>query len=63
MDSTILSDTASKDNNVVAITFSTPNTAVNMGIRYWLYQFHAVIWTITVPEDRIALRYTLNGKV
>ena len=59
---TVLSATASEDDNPVAITFPTPDAAADMGIRDWPQQFHAATWTDTVPEGGIATRYVLDGK-
>eukprot|EP00984_Skeletonema_dohrnii_P005004 scaffold1769_cov132-Skeletonema_dohrnii-CCMP3373.AAC.21 len=52
----------SSTNNVVEITFPTPEEAASMGIRDWPQQFHDKSWDESIPEGQIATRYVLSGK-
>ncbi|KAL7501179.1 hypothetical protein ACHAWT_011040 [Skeletonema menzelii] len=58
---TILS-ASTNNNNVVEITFPTPEEAASMGIRDWPQQFHNKEWTESIGEGQIATRYVLSGK-
>jgi len=53
---------SSTNNNVVEITFPTPEEAASMGIRDWPQQFHDKSWDESIPEGQIATRYVLSGK-
>eukprot|EP00985_Skeletonema_marinoi_P008259 scaffold3701_cov77-Skeletonema_marinoi.AAC.4 len=59
---TPLSLSSSTNNNVVEITFPTPEEAASMGIRDWPQQFHDKSWDESIPEGQIATRYVLSGK-
>ena len=50
------------NNNVVEITFPTPEEAASMGIRDWPQQFHDKDWAESITEGQIATRYVLSGK-
>ena len=51
-----------RNNNVVEITFPTPEDAASMGIRDWPQKFYSSDWTEDVSEGQILTRYVLGGK-
>lgn len=59
---TPLSASSTTNNNVVEITFPTPEEAASMGIRDWPQQFHDSSWSESISEGQIATRYVLSGK-